>query len=41
MGLIVGEQVAYHLGALGHKESLTATELLLFQLTDIFDLIFT
>ena len=40
-GLIVGEQVAYHLGTLGHEESLTASELLLLQLTDKFDLIFT
>ena len=41
MGLIVGKQVAYHLGALCHEETLTMTELLLLQLADISDLILT
>ena len=41
VGLIVGEEVAYHLRAFCHKETLTTTELLLLQLTDILDLVFT
>lgn len=30
MGLIVGEEIANNLGALGHEETLATTELLLF-----------
>ncbi len=41
MGLVVGEEVANHLRAFCYEESLTTAELLLFQLTDEFDLILT
>ena len=41
MGLVMGKEVADHLRAFCHEEPLTTAELLLFQLTDEFDLIFT
>ena len=40
-GLVMVEQVTDDLSALGHKETLTTTELLEFQLTDKLDLILT
>ena len=41
MGPVVGEEVANHLRAFCYEESFTTAELLLFQLTDEFDLILT
>ena len=41
MRLIMGKEVADNLGALGHEEPLAPTELLLFQLSDEFDLVLT
>ena len=41
MGLIVGKEVADNLCSLCHEETFTTAELLLLQLTDEFDLIFT
>ena len=41
VGLVVGEEVADHLRAFCHEETFTTAELLLFQLTDEFDLILT
>ena len=41
VGLIVGEEVADDLRALGHEKTLAATVFLLLQLTDEFDLILT
>ena len=40
-GVVMDEQVTDHLRALGHEETLTTTELLMFQLADKFDLILT
>ena len=37
---VVGEEVANNLGPLCYEETLTATELLLFQLADELDLVF-
>ena len=39
--LVVGEEIADHLRAFCHEETCTTAELLLFQLTDEFDLILT
>ena len=39
--LVVGEEIADHLRAFCHEETFTTAELLLFQLTDEFDLILT
>lgn len=41
VGLVVGEEIADHLRAFCHEETFTTAELLLFQLTDEFDMILT